>query len=535
MNRGVSIFHSGDDPADRDFAGRIASLTRSFSSPQLINVDELERVDDLGGKRPGRFRGVPLFILSPAMLRKPHYRQKLVAGAPGRNLPGRSIFCICRGVTTTEVRTRYDDMQPLFLDVMVGEEADLPELIIAIREYVEQAPESLSLSGRVVLLGQFLAAQAIHVVGVIGHCSYYAGFLVSPWVLYTILVGDGQRYLLAAACLASYATGYGINRVRPLDVWPWLGPAWRHGGWSAGGHPDSWCTSESLPEAVNSWQGMAKDARVLQTTALAWLGIPAAGGLLRSAQAWAGAAAFLAGLAIPPVWSAALRYFRRRAYWSLGMSDREMERTSRFFSPCGLGITTELEYQMQATQGGLLVRRRWRRRRPRVFISYAWRDEERTPAARSLHQTISQMDLACFLDSRRIPGKFAAWRARVVDEILDCTHLFVVLGPNVREAEVVHREIRTALQRWNTELEPAVICVVEPEVAAALGAQKLSPELKYLLRDAPKLSFAEATQSELVARLLRQRRRQGLWRDWLALLSPENRLRRFLNADLQEG
>jgi hypothetical protein len=234
---------------------------------------------------------------------------------------------------------------------------------------------------------------------------------------------------------------------------------------------------------------------------------------------------------MPQLWSIALRYLTRRAYWILGMSDEEMERTARFFSPWGFRITTEFEYRYRGTHGGQLMHRPWLRKQPKVFISYAWRDEEHTSAARTLQQTISHIGMPCFLDRRQIPGKFASWRVYVTDEILRCTHFFVVLGPNVHEAQVMHREIRTALQRWNTELEPAMVCVVEPEVAAALERENLSPELQYLLQEVPKITYAEAACSDIVARLLFQRRRQGLWQDWLTLLWPAKRLQRFLEVE----
>jgi hypothetical protein len=264
---------------------------------------------------------------------------------------------------------------------------------------------------------------------------------------------------------------------------------------------------------------------------LSWLGIPGMAAFWKSSRAWMGGAAFLLGLTVPRLWSTALRYLVRRAYWESGLSDEELDRTARFFSPWGSGITTESDYRFGGTHGGrMLVHRPWFSRRPHVFISYAWRDEEQTPAARILQQTVARINVPCFLDTRKIPGKFSSWRARVADEILDCTHFFLVLGPNVNEAQVVHREIKTALQRWNTELEPAVLCVVEPEVSDGLERSKLSPELKYLLHQAPKLTYAEAAQQEVLEILLFQRCRQGLCRDWVTLLRPAARLRGFLKC-----
>ena len=109
------------------------------------------------------------------------------------------------------------------------------------------------------------------------------------------------------------------------------------------------------------------------------------------------------------------------------MTDEEMERTARFFSPWGSGITSELDYRYLVTRGGQLMHRSWLRKPPKVFISYAWRDEKDFPVAETLQQMVSEMGIPCFLDKRRISGKFASWRMHIVDEILQCTHFFVVL------------------------------------------------------------------------------------------------------------
>ena len=536
MDRRVCVFHAGDDRGDRDFANRILDLIRPFCSPQLINVDELERLDDAGTPRSEAFRGVPVYVLSHAMLQPRHRRWKLVSGTPGRNLPGRCVFYICHGITTTEVRPRYPELAKLFLDVMVGEESDLPAMVEELEAYIEHAPDHVGLAKRLRLVARFLAVNALYWIGAVGYLAYFAAFVTAVWLFYSLLLTGGQPDLeTAAACHVLYGAGYGINVVQPLDLWPWLGPARSIGVKASGAHPDSTRTIGTFLDAALPWLDMVERARMLKFGSLCWLVIPGASTLVGTDAAWAGSAAFVVGVAMPPLWSVAVRFFTRRAYWTLGMSDAEMARTSRFFSPLGFEFTNESEYRYRATRGGTLVRRPWFRKRPRVFISYAWRDEKRTAAAHTVEQTISRMRLRCFLDDRRIPGKFTSWRARLIDEVLDCTHLVVVLGPDVMEAQVVHREIRTALQRWCTELEPAVVCVVEPDVAAMLDREELSPELKYLLHEAPKLTYEESTRSDIVARLVLQRRRQGLCEDWLTLLRPAARLRRFVAMESLGG
>ena len=532
VDRAVCLFHAGN-PVDRDFAQRIADRIRSFCSPQLIDVDELEQMDEAGALRPEGFQGIPVYVMSPALLRPFQYRQKLVTATPSRNLPGRSVFYICHGVTTAEVRAQYPDMENLFLDVMVGEEADLQELVVELRDYIEHVSDQVGLWARLRLLATFLATNVMYLTGIVAYYTYLAAFLSALWLLWSLLLTGGQRRLeTAAACHVLYATGYGINRVRPLDLWPWLGPAWGIGKRPPGVHADSGRTRDNFLDAIGPWQRTMETARMLKFCALCWLAIPGGAALVGSDWAWAGGAAFVVGIAMPQLWSIALRSLTRWAYWALGMTNQEMERTARFVSLWGLKITTEAEYKHRGTRGGsLIVHRPWLPKSLNVFISYARCDEERSPMAELLQQMISRMGVPCFLDRRRISGKFASWRTHVVNEILNCTHFFVVLGPNARDAHMMHREIRTALQRWNTELEPAVVCVVEPEVAAELEAKKLSPELQYLLHEAPKITYAEAARRDILSRLMLQRRRQGLWQDWRALLWPSERLRRFLEIE----
>lgn len=532
LKRPVLIFYAGDDPQDSVFAQRIADSIGSFCAPQLINVDETERQDLAFRQRSERYLGVPIYVVSDAMLQLPH-RPKLEKATPRRNLPGRSVFYICRGVTVAEIKDTYPDLRKLFDDVMVGEEADMPVLLQELKEYLEHTPDQVGLGRRLLLLAQFLAVNLMYLVGAAGYYAYFAAFLTVVWLLWSLLLTGGDSGMeTAAACHALYATGYAINRVRPLDLWPRMGPAWAIGERAPGGHSDSNRTLAAFLDAIGPWQRTAEAARRIQFLVLCLLAIPGLAALAGVRRPWwYGSAAFVLGLTMPRLSSAAMRSLKRWAYWDLGMTEEEMKRTARSLSKYGVENSSAYEYRYLEVRGGRLLHRPWLRKRPRVFISYARRDEALTPAASILEHTISKLGFSCFLDKRRIPSPFASWRSVVVDEILDCTHCFVVLGPNVLEAKVVHREIRTALQRWYTELEPAMICVVEPDVVAALEGEELSNELNYLLREAPKITYAEAARSEVVGWLLGQRRRQGLLQDWLALLRPAERLQRFLSSE----
>ena len=116
--------------------------------------------------------------------------------------------------------------------------------------------------------------------------------------------------------------------------------------------------------------------------------------------------------------------------------------------------------------------------------------------------------------------------------LLDSTHVFVVVGPHVLQGAVIRRELKLTLQRSNTEVLPAVVCVTDPAAAKELRDRPdLPEELRFILAWCPRLSPQEAESPEILGRLVRQRRRQGLLRDWLTLVAPVGAMQRFLAAE----
>lgn len=530
MYRDVFIFHSGDDPDDRAFAQTIADRIQYFAIPHLIDVDGLERQDIAGHVRPERFVGVPVYVISPSMLRDPEYRHKLVIGTPGRNSPWRWVFYICRGIKFEEIRNNYPDLEKLLFDVMVGDESHLPNLLDELRMYLTHVPKYVGTMQRIRELLGFAASILMVLFGSVFLWVYFLAFMSSFPLYYSMLVtGARSAFEFALAFHVLFAAGYSMTRLPPLDFWTELGPAWKvrerpgYGDPSRQAHSDSECHVGVFRQAAAKWMKELNRSLLWLLFRLCFFLIPGIALVLGTDLFMPGIGIIIAGLFMPLLWSRSLRHIKKLAYREVGMSNDEMDRTTRFFDyfppAAGMSMWT--------------VHRRLLEAPVNVFISHAWDDDNFTTAAEKLHEIVTDFGIPCFLDKQRMPGKFTAWRSQILNDLLECTHFFIVLGPQTGEARGVHLEVRTTLQRWYTDLEPAIICIVDPNVADVLEEQKDIPrEIKFLLNECPKVTYEEASNPDVVAHLIRQRRRQGLLRDWVTLTSPFGSLKQILHEEV---
>lgn len=582
--RTVRVWFTGASPEDGAFASRIAEDVHTYGKPVLMDVDEIDRADERGDKRPVRFNGTAVFVLSPSMLANPQNRSKLIRSCPSLGVPGHEAFYICSGMQFSQLRESYPDLEELFDKVMIGDEADLPQMLAELRDYVLHRKENLHSFRSSCLKG--LSCKDLLIVTVVGlgpiwHLLYYAGLAASVIVVYVMVASPAwdKGLYLGAAFLAVYAAGFGVNRLNALDLWPWLGPRWnlsesgpqmvemgqfwsrkQHFGWifdksspniESAEAANSNCTESECHSAISRWSTTAHRARFWGILKLLFLITPAAVVILPHSwpmAGWAGAA-FLTGIFFPPVFYWASNDVREKAFWKIGLTNKELDFTDRVFSllspaqgllressRCsGLGpaLKAQLEYwaDTQSTESGGR-QRSWFRRPDNAFISYVWADEAEIPIAASLENILQELGLTCFLDKRNIEGKFRAWRSRVSTGLLRCTHLFVVLGPMALKGNVIRRELKMSLQRHYSELFPAIICVVQPEVASSLMNEvELPAELRFILRRCPRLTYEQACDLKILSRLLRQRRRQGLFRDWGVALFPEAAIRRILISE----
>jgi len=176
------------------------------------------------------------------------------------------------------------------------------------------------------------------------------------------------------------------------------------------------------------------------------------------------------------------------------------------------------DYLLRSPAGHSL--RRWFRQRDCAFVSYVWKDAEKLKTAEHLDKVLGSIGIPSFRDTRSIQDPFGVWRADIASTLLRCTHFFLVVSPGIKYGRVVLREIETIVQRWQLEMLPAVICVVNPEDARQMRDDPQMPlYVRYLLTCCPQMTLAEAADPLRIRFILEHTRRQGKWSDWLTTLS----------------
>jgi hypothetical protein len=165
--------------------------------------------------------------------------------------------------------------------------------------------------------------------------------------------------------------------------------------------------------------------------------------------------------------------------------------------------------------------RHWRAGRDYVFISYAWRDDAELRVSTRVAQALADAQIDHYLDKDAPDTKYGLFRQSAAGGVADCSHFFLVVSPEIVRGRVIMREIEMAMQRWAIGMLPAVICVVEPDIAARLRADASVPlPLRFLLTFCPQMSYAESFDKDVVRFVVEFTRREGKLHDWLLLLSP---------------
>jgi hypothetical protein len=180
--------------------------------------------------------------------------------------------------------------------------------------------------------------------------------------------------------------------------------------------------------------------------------------------------------------------------------------------------------------------RAWLRERDRVFISYSWHEPSSVATATRLFADLSESGVMAFQDVQAVSSQFASWRRDVVVPLINCTHMFVVVGPSTVRSHTHLLEILTALQSRNVELTPSIVCVVETKLAFTLLQDETAPAaVRFLLGHCPRLTPAECGDHQVLTHILRQRRRQTLFESWRAVLRPRSTLAHLLNAEAESS
>ena len=573
----VRIWLSESDPVARAFANRIADATRAYSQVILTDGNAVDVRENEIDPVHGRYAGIPVVVLTPSFVGNKHNRRKLVALS--RYLgSGVTAFCICCGMTVDQLRKQYADLGPLFDTVMIGEEFHLERLLEELQYYMSNREQILRENHRNPLLTSI--SMAITSLGYFFHLAHLAGF-PAVFVLTYLLFSDlllPRPWEIGLAALSLYSAGLSLNMLPAFDVWPWFGHRWRlprladdhdfstqYGPqtaeiWAsmlcqdkagrAEGH--ALCTRDELRRVISTLLGFIRRTAFRRVFVLFVLVIPAIATLSYGGVAYTASFALLAltaGTLSPIAYYWATRRLQRDTLLTIGLTERELSRGNRLFgiqcepsadeemrenhpvlpTPIGWQVAHIISHQLLRSSS---VRRLWRQHPDHVFISYAWADEEELSTAGNLAQVLDSMDCRFFYDERSIRLLFSPWRYAVALGLLECTHIFVIIGHRAREGRIMARELIATFHRWQTELLPAMICVVEPGALEDLLADASLPlAFKVALRWCPKLSFSECENPEIVRRVIRQRRRQGLWRDWLSLYDPPGAISRMLKQE----
>jgi hypothetical protein len=256
---------------------------------------------------------------------------------------------------------------------------------------------------------------------------------------------------------------------------------------------------------------------------------------------------FIAGLATAPGSAWFLRLALLEPGRSRGLTRNYVERMRRILDggdlgrpPGVFGSDESLQGFTAAEQAQLawwLARYRmkergrasWHTPADYAFISYAWRDNERTRMATRLAHTFGAIGVSHFLDRQEVESRFVVWRERVSPALSRCSHFFLIVSPAIGQGDMVLREAETAMDRWYFERLPAVICVAEPETARTLRADPAAPlRLRFFLTFCPVMSFVEALDPRLLRYIVAETRRQGMLQDWLTALAGATPLQRIL-------
>lgn len=627
MNSLIRIVHGGD-ARDRVLAESIAGkLTGLPEIPELMTADELIAWDRQREKLPGIARSawvLPaniIFLLSESMVATADRRAAMVRATAGTVMLQFRDYFVCVGVAPQDLQDRYPDLGPIYENVMLRSESELPEVIEDFRNHFTAAIPGIWGNAGTGCLMMFSALLGI-IAAQIGKIYSVRLLLMAGLALLLYFQNSGWLTItVMTACV--YLAGFGLSRILPLDLWPWLGTRWK------------WTRSLDLPRlsqgalltygpvtyagviaALTAWKlssvqhlpwtiffsalclqwiidvvctfrvarrilriksrfptDLAPDAtackpEVLQGAmvschtirganllfsfySLILVAILVAVGAPRFPWSYSALwiAAFGAGIWTPTlvalVWLGGERASKRVE----GLTRKGLSRHPKVFQPphrpkmpWAFGLQEpnaarfSEEEQTQLLDFAFLHRlglghslRGWFRRRDFAFVSYVWSDEKLDKAATALDTRLRENGTETFRDTRAIRDPFAAWRDQIAYALSDCTHFFLVVTPGIIHGQVVLREIDTVIRRWYLEMAPAVICVVDPDVARDLCANPQVPLLvRFLLASSPQMTPSEAANPDLLKYLVEYTRRQGKWGDWLTMLSARASKHRIL-------
>lgn len=555
------MIYAKEDSEDRILAEDLRQQLTEVVHVQMLSIDEIAAVAERNRWKQALVIKTPVFIISEASTSTAQRRKALVSANPVLGHLNFRSYYICRGITPLKLLERYEELSRLANEAMIVGEESRALLIRDLIEYAhsQHSPTLKDLLKTIAVSFRFLVAGAADLIGFLAGIAFFLGFPAGIVLAILYALGIRSSFSDYLILLTVFAAGCAFHMIETLEIWPWLGRRWK---------PER----KEPKEEANGSTFSASDLEVpLSTHRLArrWAaryGYFAFGVLLGPSAVtvftykapsilWILAAAVL-GLTCAPFKTWGHQLFARFEAGQRGLLDTSLERFDSHvgrlsvrpmpdsmiaFDPEDLKLFDQRELEsigrwLHVAQLGAIsaVHRPWRPPRDTVFISYVWADDPQTRLAEKLSETLDKLTTTHFLDKRHIPSGFVGWRSHVALELSRATHVLLIITPNIARGKFIAQEIRAIMHRWYFEVLPSVICVVERDVAKMLMEDKTVPlELRFLLAWCPNLTFTEAQDAQVLDRLIRQRRRNGRFKDWLVLLGGRSSERRAV-AELMQ-
>jgi hypothetical protein len=545
----VTIICAIEEYEDQQLAAEICKELEQLVIIKILSIDEVVASLELNKYKRALLIPTPIFILSEVSTANDHRLKAVTDANPVLgNLVFRSYY-ICRGITPSKLLERHPELKKLADEAMiVGEEAK-GQLLADIKEYVNsEVGPHLTIRGvlkTMFNISRYLIAAFAGLIGTIGNFLFLLGFISALVLVFLQVYGNASLLFDILVLICYTATGIALNKIETLELWPWLGQRWRPSHEKMDYDvKDSIISPAVLDIAISCFRRSRKWAAGYGIIVLLVLMGPSSYTVFLNGtpSLLYVLLAIMFGAITPLLNTWAYRIFTQFEASQRGLlettlvrSDMHMAKFMVIPMPQTLSaidpITVKLFDEQDLKQimrwinvaalgSNTAIHRPWLQGRDMVFISYVWADESNTGVAEKISKTLDLIKTLNFLDKRNITSNFVGWRSHVAYELSKATHVLLIISESIMHGKVIAKEIHTIMQRWYYETLPAVICVVEPEVALMLKRDTSVPlALRFLLAWCPNISFSEAQDCEVLRNLIHQRRRNGRIKDWWVMLS----------------
>lgn len=225
----IYIIHAVNE-AEKALARNIVdNLGKLSARPVLLSAAELvaryrERTRSFG-RFGGILPGTVIGLFSESMLRDSDQRTALLSSVEGTSIIDFRHHFICLGITPQEVQRRFPDLAPIYENVMLRSESELESVIQDVRSNFSQRIPGfweVARPGYRIALGMVVALLLAQLGRIYGLRLILAGLLAV--MLY---MRANQMTMAVVLAISFFAVGLGLNRIDPLDLWPWLGTRWK--------------------------------------------------------------------------------------------------------------------------------------------------------------------------------------------------------------------------------------------------------------------------------------------------------------------